>query len=253
MKLKVRALNDEGITEFESWLKNPLAAAPTEILTDPRYSEEIADSYDVDTSQAFETSYQLGKYLHHEVFKQVKNYVHLSSENGIWAWISLAFIDSLLARSTSRKGRPLSSPHYIDIATPQGRRLGYRLIARTAWELVRLHGNAAEIALGSKRSPWGEMAEQMTSRQEIFSHPSFWQLAYHLYRSESGEVLRGATSQRPEIARRDPKNVSGRGSVRRLPFTFRQFDRTYNMRRMSLDNMLSVLPKEYSKWIPKEV
>jgi hypothetical protein len=251
MNVQVRSLNADGIKVFTKWLDNPTGVAPKEILFDPQFTEEIADCYTVDLGRQFDTSYQLGKYLHEAVFTDVKDVARLTAETGIWAWISLAFIGNLLSRSASKKGKPLSSSHYIEIDSQQGRRLAYRLIARTAWKLVRTHGDAAEVALGSKRSPWGEMAEQMTSRQEVFSHPSFWQVAYRLYRSPNGEIRRGATSQRPDMAKRDPKNTAGRGSVRRLPLTFRQFDRTYNVRRMSLENMLQVLPDEYRKWIAK--
>jgi hypothetical protein len=249
MNLQVRSLNSNGVAAFSSWLVEGKGDAPIEILDDPQFFDEIVDRYAVDPTRTFNTSYELGKYLHESVFVDVTDVARLSAETGVWAWISLVFIDSLLARSTARKGKPLSLPHYVEVDSQHGRRLAYRLIARTAWKLVRAHGVAAEIALGSSKSPWGEMAEQMTSRQEVFSHPSFWSVASRLYRSSNGEIRRGATSQRPEIARRDPKNSAGRGGVRRLPMTFRQFDRTYNVRRMSLEDMLAVLPDEYSKWI----
>lgn len=247
--VQVKSLNKEGIEQFLQWLKDKQGNAPVSMLNDPQFCDELDTLYTVDLGRTFQTSYQLGKYLHETVFVSVTDVARLSSQTGLWAWISLAFIDCLTARSAQRKGKPLDIPHYIEVDSQQGRRLAYRLIARTAWRIVREHGDAAEIALGSQRSPWGEMAEQMTSRQEIFSHRSFWQVAYRLYRSSSGEVRRGATSQRPELARRDPKNAAGRGGVRRLPMTFKQFDRTYNVRIMPLENMLAILPAEYSKWL----
>lgn len=249
MKVQVRSLNNEGVAIFTAWLAGGKGNAPSEILEDPKYCDDISEIYTADLERKFDTSYQLGKYLHESVFTNVVDAAELAGARGMWAWVSLAYIDSLVARSAARKGKPLSQPHYIEVDSQQGRRLAYRLIARTAWKLVRTHGDFAEIALGSKRSPWGEMAEQMTARQEVFAHPSFWAVAYTLYRSGTGEARRGATSQRPESAKRDPQNTAGRGSVRRLPMTFRQFDRTYNVRGMTLTNMLNVLPPEYSKWL----
>ncbi|MGE8520603.1 MAG: hypothetical protein ACN6OK_10190 [Alcaligenes faecalis] len=249
MTKRVQSLNAAGIEMFAAWLRDPKGAAPTEILDDQSYCEEIVQEFWVDTDRVFDTTFELGKYLHEEVFHDVTDPAGLELMTEMWAWISLALIASLLSRSSTRKNKPLDLPHYMELPGQLGRRVGYRLIARTAWKLVRLHGPFAEIALSSRKSPWGEMAEQMTSRQEIFAHPSFWAVAFRLYRGPKGELRRGATSQRPASARKDPKNNAGKGGVRRLPFTFRQFDRTYLTRAMSLEQMLEVLPKEYQRWV----
>ena len=249
MKIRVNSLNSTGVAVFSAWLADSKGEPPLDILTDANYCDEISNEYFLDTDLTFETSFDLGSYLHQEVFLDVPDPIALEVLSGVWGWVSLALVKSLLSRTAARKNRPLDIPHYLELPGQQGRRLGYRLIARTAWRLARLHGPLAEVALGSKRSPWGEMAEQMTSRQEIFSHPSFWAVAYRLYRGSKGELRRGATSQRPASARKDPSNHAGKGGVRRLPSTFRQFDRTYLTRAMSLEQMLEVLPKEYFKWV----
>ena len=250
MIMSIRSLNFSGVEIFRLWLSNPVVLPPTHILESADHSEDLETGFTIDTGKIFETSFDLGMYLHQEVFKDVLDFKSLSSATGMWAWISLAMINSLLAKSAKRQGKPLDAAHYIEVEGGHGRRLGYRLIARTAWKLARLHGHAAEVALGSKRSPWGEMAEQMTSRQEVFSHPGFWAVATKLYKNKDGDLRRGATSQRPIAARKDPKNNSGRGGVRRLPFTFKQFDRTYHTRNMPIDQMLDVLPSEYKRWLP---
>lgn len=244
----VSCFNSAGINAFSIWLSSPDSTPPFHLLDDSIYCEDIQYEFTIDTEKIFETTFELGAYLNEVVFVDVEDPITLESQSGIWSWISLALIKSLLSRGAARKNRPLDLPHYIEVPGQQGRRLSYRLIVRTAWRLARLHGPLAEVALGSRRSPWGEMAEQMTSRQEIFSHPSFWAVAHQLYLNSKGELRRGATSQRPASARKDPRNHVGRGGVRRLPFTFRQFDRTYLTRAMTKEQMLALLPKEYEKW-----
>ncbi|GAB3437876.1 hypothetical protein NX773_19490 [Massilia solisilvae] len=246
---KVASLNAGGISVFSSWLAAPKGEPPLQLLSDPAFTDDLPWDFSVDTEKTFDTSYDLGLYLHTTAIGDVKDPLAVERATGMWAWLSLAMIRSLVRRTGVQKGKPLESAHYVEADTQRGRRLGYRLITRTAWRLVRLHGEKAQVALGSARSPWGEMAEQMSSRQEIFSHPSFWAVAHKLYRNEHGELKRGATSQRPESARKDPNNNSGKGGVRRLPATFRQFDRTYLTRAMTLDQMLQVLPNEYERWI----
>ncbi|WP_133306496.1 hypothetical protein [Pseudomonas sp. LS-2] len=236
------------MAKLSEWLDNPAGQVPIVILQDDDYAE-VVGGYELDISKTFSTSYELGSYLANEVFVGSIDRLALLSDHGMWAWISLAFIDSLKSRQGKRIGNPLAKSHYV----MESARLGYRLVARTAWDLLVLHGEAAKVALGSSKSPWGEMAEQMTSRQEVYSHRSFWPVANSLYSTSDGSVKRGATSQRKKGARIDPKNKAGLGSVRRLPFTFRQFERTYNLRRMTGEQIVALLPTEYQRWKEKAV
>ncbi len=241
--IKVRSLNAQGLAALEGWLKSPASGAPKAILEDPAMTDEIDEEFLVDPTRVFSTSYELGVYLHQEVFISVKDPNALMAHHAMWSWISLTLIDSLLKKVGKDSGKPLATAHYVDTT-----RLGYRLISRTAWDLVRRHADAAKVALGSRKSPWGDMAEQMTSRQEIYSHKSFWSVAYSLYATDDGSVKKGSTSQRGKRAKREPKNKAGLGGVRRLPFTFKQFDRTYNLRQMNGEQIVSLLPPEYEKW-----
>lgn len=245
MTIKVRSLNDAGIAKFAAWLDNPVGQAPRALLDDDSASAIVDDVYEIDPSRKFQTSYELGEYLAKEVFVGSTNRFALLSNHKMWAWLSLAFIDSLLKKDRSAEaGKPLAKPHYI----MQSPRLAYRLITRTAWDLVNLHGEAAKVALASSKSPWGEMAEQMSARQEIYAHRSFWPVASVLYATADGTLRSGATSQRTRAARQDPKSKAGLGGVRRLPFTFKQFERTYNLRQMTSGQIVKLLPAEYQKW-----
>ncbi len=246
MIMTVKSLDKTGIAEFENWLDHSSVEPPRYLLQDDRGSEFMGGVYQVDTSRIFSTSYELGQYLVNEVFIGVEDRFGLLADYDMWSWLSLAFIDSLVKKGRGTgAGKPLAKPHY----TLQSPRLTYRLITRTSWDLVFLHGEAAKVALGSLKSPWGEMAEQMTSRQEIYAHRSFWPVANALYASLDGSVKMGATSQRTREASRDPKNKTGLGSIRRLPFTFKQFERTYNLRQMTNDQISYLLPIEYKKWL----
>jgi hypothetical protein len=244
MTIRVRSLNTLGCDLFGGWIDNPVGAPPRELLERADTSEDVDPAFWIDEKRTFASSYELGKYLADDVFKDVTDRFYLSSMKGMWAWISLAFVEGLVRRAGKGHGKPLARAHYID----GGPRLSYRLIARTACDLVRLHGESAKVALDSRTTPWGEMAEQMTASQEIYVHPSLWPVAYHLYIDEGGSVRKGVTTQRSKKARRDPKSKAGLGGVRRLPSTFRQFDRTYNTRSMDVSKIIQLLPAEYSRW-----
>lgn len=241
MKTVVRTFSSSGIQALSAWLQQPDERVRASLLNDDLLSETVAEGYVVDLGRKFETSYELGLYLSNEVFTDAPDRRELLGRSGMWSWLSLAFMDSLTSR---RDQRPLGVAHYVD--TPKW---WYRLIVRTAWDLVTLYGEAAKVALGSKRSPWGEMAEQMTATQEVYANRSFWPVAYRLYANADGSVKRGATTQRPRKARKDPRSTSGLGGVRRLPTTYKQFDRTYNLRVMQPDQVLELLPAEYHRWL----
>jgi hypothetical protein len=245
MKMEVRSLNNSGLARFSAWLEDPSRPPPNEILYDVAFTELVDGGYIIDVSRKFATSYDIGEYLANEVFPPEVDRFSLLANAGMWAWLSLAFIGSLLKKGRTGAGRPLAKPHYI----LQPPRLAYRLIVRTAWDLVNLHGEAARVALGSLKSPWGEMAEQMTARQEIYANRSFWPVASRLYGTPDGSPKKGATSQRSQQARRDPNSQAGLGGVRRLPLTFKQFARTYNLRKMAETEILALLPKEYQRWL----
>jgi len=205
--------------------------------------------YRIDLDKTFETTYDLGRYLHEEVFGLDADRLALRSRDDMWAWISLAMIDSLLRRGRGKLGLPLNEAHYINA----GQRKGYRLIARTAWEIVNLHGASARLPFGSPSSPWGEIAEQIASRQEIYMHPSFWRVAGVLYLDADGRVKRGASAARKPEHRKDPLSRVGLGGLRRLALSFGQFERTYLLRAMSAEQIIDILPREYGTWAPAKV
>lgn len=249
MNIPIGVLNAEGMEGFRAWLVAPTDEAPFHLLTDPRFSDEAVAEWTLDMSKTFSTTYELGCYLVDEVFGREVDRFSLRSNHGMWAWISLALIKNLLKRGRSTKGSPFDVPHYMDA----GPRLGYRLIARTAWELVHLHEAKARVALSSRKSAWGDLAEQMASRQEIYAHPGFWTVAESLYLSGDGAPKQGVATVRKREHRRDPKSRVGLGAARRLVTSFGQFERTYLLREMNADEILEVLPKEYERWSAKAV
>ena len=136
--------------------------------------------------------------------------------------------------------------HYIAVADT---RQPYRLIARTAWWMVRVHGDAAAVALSSPDSPWGEVAEQVFGRQPIGSHKGFFAVAGRLYLDADGKVRRGASGNRTKAARRNPRSTAGLGAMRRLAKTLQQFGVTFATRSMPPEKILAMLPREYSRWL----
>lgn len=248
----VERLNGAGLAEFENWLVgDDFSSPPMHLLSDAGFSEGIGHSFIVDVSRTFESTYALGKYLHEEVFDEVADPELIFGDVGLWAWLSLAFIGCLVSKKPGKKpaGSPLAVNHYIQSANTVSQRQNYRLIVRTAWWMVRIHGSSAAIALSSPDSPWGEVAEQIIGRQQIASHKGFFALAERLYLASDGSIKRGAAGKRSKDARNNPRAKAGLGCMRRLALTLNQFGRTYNTRVISPEKMIEFLPKEYARWM----
>ncbi|MDP2255908.1 MAG: hypothetical protein Q8K05_07615, partial [Polaromonas sp.] len=211
------------------------------------FSEQISHQFTVDTDRSFLTTYALGQYLNADVFGNVVDAEEIFRDAGMWAWLSLAFIGSLVSKKPA--GSPLAVNHYMQTSTAAGQRQNYRLICRTAWWMVRIHGSSAAIALSSPKSPWGELAEQIIARQHIASHKGFFAVAGRLYLAPDGSLKRGAAGKRSKAAKHNPKAKGGLGSMRRLALTLNQFGRTYNTRAIPPEKMICLLPKEYERWI----
>lgn len=242
--IRVAALNEQGIERFRAWLSEPVGPAPFEILAESRFCGVVSGEWLIDPDRHFNTTYELGVYLVEDVFGPDVDRLKLRAERGMWAWISLALLPNLLKRGRGGEGMPFDIPHYIEVEA----RLAYRLIVRTAWELVYLHGTKARVALSSPRSAWGDVAEQIAARQEIYAHPGFWTVAEKLYVTPDGITKTGVATIRKKEHRRDPKCKVGLGAARRLIANFGQFERTYLLREMSAEEILSILPVEYRKW-----
>jgi hypothetical protein len=247
----VERLNSAGLAEFHEWLVgNNFSNPPKHLLTNSFFSEEINKQFTIDTDLSFKTTYALGQYLNTDVFSGMIDADKLFNDTGMWAWLSLAFISSLVRKRTGKKliGTPLAVNHYIQTGTAASQRQNYRLICRTAWWMVRIHGKSAAIALSSPDSPWGEVAEQTIGRQNIASHKGFFAVAGHLYLTPDGSLKRGAAGKRTKEAKYNPKAKGGLGSMRRLALTLNQFGRTYNTRVIPPEKMIGLLPKEYERW-----
>lgn len=251
MNRYVERLNEAGLTAFHEWLVgDDFSNPPKHLLVDTSFSEQIGHQFTVDTDRSFLTTYALGQYLNAEVFGDVVDTEELFSDAGMWAWLSLAFIGSLVRKRKGTKpaGSPLAVNHYMQAGTAVNQRQNYRLICRTAWWIVRIHGSSAAIALSSPDSPWGEVAEQTIGRQHIASHKGFFAVAGRLYLAPDGSVKKGAAGQRTKAAKHNPKAKGGLGAMRRLALTLNQFGRTYNTRVIPPEKMISLLPKEYERW-----
>jgi hypothetical protein len=86
----------------------------------------------------------------------------------------------------------------------------------------------------------GDFSEQLASRIQFISNPSLIEAVDRLYYDTSsngeGRPKRGALTR------------TRAGNVRRFVTIMQQFDLTYDMYAMTADQILELLPTEFTKW-----
>lgn len=215
---------------------------PAELLSDPS-ATELAIDIEIDLSHVFETRFDFGKFmvelLTHEDAKAM-----LSQKNdGMWDWLTIAYF--------AQFGKKASKPwHYTVTRRGHSGSLAYRHLARTAFEMYWRHGQASLVMLHVDMSTWGDLAEQLTSRQNVAYHRGYIQAANALYLS-NGKLRRGAASRVRPVKKRKPGETVGKGGVARLALAVRRLCRTYDTHILGTAEMIDLLPREFKNFIVK--
>jgi hypothetical protein len=240
--IDVRRLTAEGMTEFKRWLVAATPdSSPDDIMHSDDYSEPFADRK-IDLAKQFESRYDLGRYLC-DVFTGRRPAELLAPEaDGMWAWICGVYFTQLAANGVRK------AEHYVPIRKGAVGSLLHRNAARTAFELVVTHGENARFTLQQKVHTHGQLLESLSASQGVVRNHGFFAAAAKMYVAPDGKIKKGATNKPKKPKDRKPGDQSGKGSIRRLPLALRRLDLTYDVDALTADQLIQLLPKEYSRW-----
>lgn len=238
---KTRKLNEEGLGIFSRWLENPTnSTLPAELFSSETLTEPFGD-YDIDPTHQFTSRMELGTYLNEQFSSADFNGLISPDSDGLWAWLAVVYFGQLTGKGVRR------AEHYVVMRKGSAGSLAYRHAVRTPYELVHIHGEAALICLKSPMHTYGDMAEQLASRQTIAHNCGFFRAALDLYMRD-GALRKGASSKPKKPKDRKPGDKTGLGSVRRLAIALQRLDLTYDTEDMDAGLMKAVLPKEFLRW-----
>jgi hypothetical protein len=102
------------------------------------------------------------------------------------------------------------------------------------------------VMLNVDMATWGDMSEQLTSRQDVAYHHGYIRAATALYLDKSGRLRRGAASRVPPTRKRKPGDRKGRGAAARLALAVRRLCRTYDTHVLETRQMIELLPREFA-------
>jgi hypothetical protein len=242
--MKIRRLTETGREIYRDWLAQRRDGdLPPQDLLDGVDATEVLFDVEVDQAKAFANRFEFGKYTVDVLIKEDAKALLNQKNDGLWDWLTVAYF--------AQFGRKVSRPwHYTVTRRGHSGSLAYRHLARTAFEMYWRHGADSLVMLHVDMSTWGDLSEQLTSRQNVAYHRGYIQTAHALYLS-GGRLRRGAASRVRPAARRKPGETIGRGGVARLALAVRRLCRTYDTHVLGTAAMLELLPREFKRFATK--
>lgn len=240
--MKVRRLTEAGRESFARWLESrgPGDATPQELL-EGKDATEMAYEVDIDPERVFLNRMEFGKYIA-DLLDREDGKILLSERNdGLWDWLTVLYF-SQFGKKASRAW------HYTVTRRGHAGSLAYRHLARTAFEMYWRHGEASLVMLHVDMGTWGDLSEQLTSRQNVAYHRGYILAANALYMVD-GALRRGAASRVRPVAKRRVGESIGRGGVARLALAVRRLCRTYDTHMLGTKEMLDLLPREFGRFM----
>ena len=232
---RLRALTSTGLQQFREFISRPDAEAmdaPTDLLIDPVASVEIEPGVEID-NRTFASRFEMAQYLTERL--QAFDRAMLMNHIGLWSWLGLFYFDQLAPRDTEGIRKLGEEARYV---LTTARRAHRHLIAG-AFKIFDLAGENARTILHVRPSTQGDFAEQLSSRMELITNRNLIALVDRLYYDpKKKQPLRGSTN------RKKP------GTLRRLIDVLQQFDMTYDVYGMEVDEFLALLPKEFDRFRP---
>lgn len=233
--MKVKRLNEYGISEFERFINNCREGnyqnIPMYLLEDKRSSEDIGINLNVDKSM-FSSRYEIGAYL--SSLLDGENIQQLIGDRGFWTWFGLYWFDQLCPKSKGGQLKPSMAYNYV-LSNNYNHRPRHAVYM--TWQLVDRYGEDVKFMLSKEPSTRGELTEQMMARQEILTSEGVIRLASSLYYDKNTGIFKKGAA-----ARKSP------GCVARYVSWLQQLQVTYDIFSMSKEDLKELLPKEFSKF-----
>jgi hypothetical protein len=216
--MNIRRLNDEGVSAFGRFLdqvaNDSSVEPPKTLLESADTSEQLPVDIDVE-SRTFKNRFEAAEYLYKLLAPHPLP--GLERDVGLWAWLSLYFADQLF---TMRKGKRIPGARARWILEPANWTRYYRHLLAGPYRIYSAHADnpaCARIVLATPINSPGEAVEQIASRQDLITNPTFLTMATRLYYDENEGKLKAGTGSKI------------RGGARRLTDILNQFDLTWDV------------------------
>jgi len=233
----IRILTDRGKERFIDYIEKIKTgseeAPPVTQLSKEPWSSELSPVIEIDGLSSI-TRLELGEYLAKLFESSGLNRKELVENTGMWSWLALFWFDRICPKDDSGSRRVREIARY---ACSSEWRNYYRHLIAASWDIYFMHQELSRLFLWSKLHIHNDFMEQMASRQDIITNKALIETVDRLYWDTK--------MKRPKI---NATNRKIAGNIRRLLSLVYQLELTYDLRTMSTDDIIKLLPSEFDSW-----
>lgn len=237
--MRLRRLTAIGLTKFSEYLislkSDPARPVPFDLLEASEFSEPIGQPTDIDL-RPFSTRLEIATHI--DIVLSNAQIHNAGRDVGLGAWLSLFYFDVLCPINQTRVRKVREMPAYIP--EPENYRRYYRHLIFGSLLIYRAHRDDPSRAMGYLCKPphiIDDVVGQLAATQDFVQSQTMTELVTRLYYdSNSKTTKRGASSK-------------GAGSPRRLADVLNQFDLTWDLYATPVQEYLTLLPKEFGRFI----
>ena len=241
--MQIGMLTESGKGRFSEYLRAISSGAvlpiPRNLLSEEPFSQPLPDKTDIETKKLV-SRMEAAEYLHSSLGKVDQQYV--DGNSGLWSWLALYFFEQLCPPSSEGHHTPGAEYRYIlpEASSEDFFRHYYRHLLYGPYRIYRLHSSSphkGRLLLCQNVDSPGDFSEQLASRMELVTNKSVFSAADQLYYDViRNQPKRGAT------------NRDNPGNLRRFIDILQQLDVTYDLYGLSGEQIVSLLPNEFSRW-----
>jgi hypothetical protein len=231
----VQKLNSQGIEYFRKYLvtlkEKPEATPPFKILTDPNYSDAFQDQVKVENLE-FESRIHMIRYLSNALGS-----LTTSPEIqgvGLWSWLSLFYFDLVCPQDLDGKRTPGTDCRHI---LSFGYRYRYTHLLAEPFQIFKMYGEKGRLLLHGAAHTGTKTLYEIAKRQNFITNSGIIEALDKLYFDcEINKPKAGALSK-----------VKG-GSLLRFIDVIQQLELNYDLYSMTAEEIMHLLPEEFSPW-----
>ena len=234
--IPIRRLNENGIAEFERFLKR-MSSDPADIdcsylLQSNQFSDSLPFADVLVEKRSFQSRYEFARYLDERFETAGKTYD--VDVPGMWEWLSAFYFDELRPR-----GRTTGTDLRRFIIESTAGRRSHRHLLRDPYTLYRRyrHSTNGELDILLCDPLWnhGDVVENLSARSRLRNSPGALQVARMLYfDSATGKTKVGTRS--------------GSGGHRHFSRFLRNLPPQFDLSTISAETILTLLPAAFDKW-----
>ncbi len=232
----IRTFNEAGLNEFEHIISeirnNNLNTIPEDLLINENYSSVYEPIINIEKVE-YKNKNELVPYVVNHLNLQTNK--HMYFDKGLWTWLSAFYFDNICPVEGNGKRKVKETAFYI-LRDPKNYTKFYRHLLAYPARIFSELDKSSRIFLIGNFTKRGEITEQFGAYQEIALNKGILDAANILYWDENTEKLKKGAAGK------------GAGSARRLVRIIRQYQLTYDLNSMGGNEIVTMLPNEFSKW-----